>query len=257
MARNLKLTAVFLITGGLLAAQTMTEYGAAAAGAAVGGASGKAVSNGVSAIFGKMDNLTVKAASKGEDKAPAKPGETSAASPTGTNSAPIGPTPTSATASSAPVFGPAYGNDAPAPSAAPSRATPKKRVANNTHANNSHEDTSVPPPPPIAGKAPVRKAVQETVAEEAPPPAPFAPFTLADALPATPIPPPPTMTPEAFRKIAAGMTRRDVLGLGEPSLRISMFEDGHLVEMFSYRASGERFGRLRLEDGTVVTAEAK
>lgn len=65
------------------------------------------------------------------------------------------------------------------------------------------------------------------------------------------------MTPEVFQQIAAGMSRRDVLRLGEPSLRISMFEDGHMVEMFSYRASGERIGRLRLEDGTVVVTEAK
>src|ERR1700680_437800 len=44
--------------------QTMTEFGAVAAGSAVGGASGKSVSNGINAIFGKVDQQTTKAAAK-------------------------------------------------------------------------------------------------------------------------------------------------------------------------------------------------
>jgi hypothetical protein len=48
------------------------------------------------------------------------------------------------------------------------------------------------------------------------------------------------------------MTRAEVLKLGDPSSRIAMFEDGHMTETFSYRAGGQRFGRLQLQDGAVV-----
>ena len=244
MVRNLQLTGVFLLTAGLLAAQNMTEYGAAMAGASVGGASGKAVSSGISTIFGKMDDQTVKAAGKEENKALGKEENKVKPSATQTTIA------TTTTGQPAAV----YSADPGVPGA-PRRAATKKAKA--ASASTVNEDTSVPPPPPLAERASVRKPVSGTDALHAPPPVPFAPFTLADAVPATPIPPPPTMTPEAFRKIAAGMSRREVLILGEPSSRISMFEDGHMVEMFSYRASGQPFGHLRLEDGTVVRAEAK
>jgi len=211
----------------------MSEYGAATAGAVIGGASGKVVSNGITAVFGKMDEQTVKAAGKEENKAKTRASEFSVAPP--------------------PAIQPAAAYGGVSGGASSSGGTGSKRAARKSAIN---EDTSVPPPPPLVERAPVRKPVA-TVAVNAPPQAPFAPFTLADALPATPIPPPPTMTPESFRQIAAGMSRRQVLNFGEPSSRISMFEDGHMVEMFSYRASGQAFGHLRLEDGTVVVTEAK
>src|ERR1700722_3157158 len=45
-------------------AQNLTEFGAVAAGSTLGGAGGKPVSNGISAIFGKVDHQTAKAAGK-------------------------------------------------------------------------------------------------------------------------------------------------------------------------------------------------
>src|SRR5665213_2731113 len=42
--------------------QNLTEFGAVSAGSVVGGASGKATSNGISAILGKVDQQTAKAA---------------------------------------------------------------------------------------------------------------------------------------------------------------------------------------------------
>jgi hypothetical protein len=45
-------------------AQTMTEVGASAAGGAIGSAAGKKVSEGISAIFGKVDKAAGKAAAK-------------------------------------------------------------------------------------------------------------------------------------------------------------------------------------------------
>lgn len=56
-----------------MAAQTMTEVGASAAGAAVGSAAGKKVSEGITSIFGKMDKAAGKAAKTPEDNSKAAP----------------------------------------------------------------------------------------------------------------------------------------------------------------------------------------
>lgn len=243
-----KYTYSFLILGlcaGAAAAQTMTEFGAAAAGGAVGAASGKAVSNGIDAVFGKLNDQTVKAAGKEEakTKAEAKPDATSkpdvkpAAKQTASTSAP-------ATVSTG---APAVANPFAPSSRASSRSAAKHVAATRVR---SDADDSVPPPPPIAGHErslePPRITAQQTA---------FAPLTLADALPAQPIAPPPAMTPEKLQRVTLGMRRADVLKFGEPSSRIQMFEDEHMVEIFSYRADGERFGRLRLEDGAVAKIE--
>jgi hypothetical protein len=53
------------------AGQVLTEHGAALAGSAVGSASGKAVSNGVTKIFGALDSAAGKAAKGTEDSRPA------------------------------------------------------------------------------------------------------------------------------------------------------------------------------------------
>jgi len=63
------------------------------------------------------------------------------------------------------------------------------------------------------------------------------------------------MSPEEFRKIATGMSRSDVLHLGAPASKITMFDDGHLVELYSYHQNGQKFGALRLTDGTVSSIE--
>jgi hypothetical protein len=53
---------VAALIAGNAAAQTMTEVGASAAGSAIGSAAGKKVSDGITAIFGKVDKATAKAA---------------------------------------------------------------------------------------------------------------------------------------------------------------------------------------------------
>lgn len=235
----------------------MTEYGAAAAGATVGAASGKAVSDGISSIFGKTKEQTVKAAGedadkekdskdKGKEKAKEKAKDKA---PSVAKRAPIAPS-VAGSAAARKVAGnsgaPDLGGGAGGGSRSSAAASGFSRSA----------DPSMPPPPPPLARAPARKAATERVALDIvmnrPPEVPFAPFTLADALPATPIPPPATMTAESFKQIVAGMKRSDVLRLGDPSSRVAMFEDGHMLETFSYRASGERFGRLQLQDGAVV-----
>jgi hypothetical protein len=58
-----------LLLGGTLGAQSLVEYSGAAAGGAAGGVAGKKVSDGLTAIFNKVDKATAKAA---RDKAAPK-----------------------------------------------------------------------------------------------------------------------------------------------------------------------------------------
>jgi len=195
-------------------AQSMTEFGAAAAGSTVGGAGGKTVSDGINNIFGKVGQRTVKAAGK-ESAAPKE-------------------------------SAPKESKESPALALAP---------------GVPYGDTIVPPPPPAVGHPAAGKSTAPSsamnAAVNAALPVPFSPSTLADAMPAQPIPPPPAMTPEALKQLTAGMGRADVLKLGDPSSKLAMFEDGHYIETFSYRADGQRFGRVRLQDGAVVMIEAQ
>lgn len=64
-----------VLVAGFASAQTMTEVGASAAGSAIGSAAGKKVSDGITAIFGKVDKAAGKAAAKtsAEDNSKATP----------------------------------------------------------------------------------------------------------------------------------------------------------------------------------------
>ena len=101
------------------------------------------------------------------------------------------------------------------------------------------DPSNVPPPPPIK-HASVRKPVTVPAAKIEPPP------------PAPPPPPPaPEVTPADLKIVANGMPRADVLKLGEPSARVTMVEDGHLLEIYRYQAKDTTFGVVRLTDGAV------
>ena len=180
-------------------AQNLTEFGAVAAGSAIGEAGGKKVSDGITAIFGKVDQQSAKAAGK-ETK---KEKEAEAA-----------------------LLKVAPGMPASDPGGVPLPPEPRRRAAS----------------------APSLPIAQITVPEEA-----RQILTLADVAPA--LPPPPVMSPDDFRSVSNGMTRADVLKLGAPAGKITMFEDGHLVEVYSYRQNGQRFGTLRLTDGAVSSIE--
>jgi hypothetical protein len=173
-------------------AQTMTEVGASAAGSAVGSAAGRRVSDGISAIFGKVDKATAKAA-----------------------------TPPSNESRSAPLAEVAPG-------------MPKVSIGIE----------SVPPPPPVPGARRVSppKPVVEPMPEILPPPPP-------------PPPPPPQVTAEDLKTVTHGMTRQDVLKLGAPASRITMSDEGHLFETFSYAAKDASIGRVKLVDGAVSSVE--
>jgi hypothetical protein len=61
------------------------------------------------------------------------------------------------------------------------------------------------------------------------------------------------MTADELRTIAAGMERSELLKLGAPASRITMFEEGHLVELYLYLAKDTKLGEVRLSDGQVAS----
>jgi len=75
----------------------------------------------------------------------------------------------------------------------------------------------------------------------------------ADVVPT--LPPPAVMSPEELRRISLGTTRADLLTFGAPSSKITTFEDGHVVELYSYHQNGQRFGGLKLTDGVVSSVQ--
>ena len=64
-----------------------------------------------------------------------------------------------------------------------------------------------------------------------------------------------------LKNLAAGTNRDDLLKLGAPSSRITMFDDGHLRETYHYYSHGPNgdasIGVVRLVDGAVSVVEMK
>jgi hypothetical protein len=195
----MRILASFLFITAISFAQTMTEFGAVAAGSAVGGASGKSVSNGINAIFGKVDQQTARAAKETKREKEEPQVEALKVAP------------------GAPVADPGGVPLPPAP--------PAKR--------------SAPAPVPVA-----QYVLPSEIARIS---------SWADVAPT--LPPPAVMSPEDLRSVSTGMTRADVLRFGAPSSKITMFEDGHVVEQYSYHQNGQKFGGLKLTDGVVSSVQ--
>jgi hypothetical protein len=70
-------------------------------------------------------------------------------------------------------------------------------------------------------------------------------------------PPPPQATAEDLKALASGTSKAEVLKLGAPASRVTMFDDGHLVEIFRYQARDVAFGVVRLSDGSVTSVEVR
>ena len=170
---------------------------------------------GLTSVFNKLDKATAKAAGdKAPEKAPSKD-------------------------KNAPVFdvGPGVPHSHAAVSAAPpgtAAAAPAKPAR--------EEPGSVPPPPPVRRSAAVRKPAPRPVPDPVPPP-----------IPPPPPPPPPVATAADLKTIALGTGREDVLKLGVPAARITMYDDGHLVEIFRYMSRDTNIGIVRLSDGAVLS----
>jgi hypothetical protein len=195
--------------------QTMVETAAAAAGGSVGGVAGKKVSDGLSAIFEKVDKSTAKAAKSGEAKANSSAKSASSPNRKGGGASQGGDNTTYA--------------DSNAPLLEVGPGVPRA------------DGSNVPPPPPLR-----RASVRKAVAPQDLPPPPIAP-------PPPPVAPPPQMTADDLKHVTSGMQRSDVLKLGVPASRISMVDEGHLLEIYRYQSSDATLGVVRLTDGAVST----
>lgn len=108
------------------------------------------------------------------------------------------------------------------------------------------ELNNVPPPPPPARRAVAsRPAPRRTVSM---------PVVMSAVIPAGPPPEPVNVD---LGGISSGMLRESVLALGHPSARITLSEDGHLVEIFQYRNQTLTSGTVRLRDGAVYSIEPR
>jgi len=102
-----------------------------------------------------------------------------------------------------------------------------------------------PPPPPTRRAASPRPARTRTVS---------VPVVMSAVMPEGP---PPAPLNVDLNGIAKGMAREEVLGFGDPSARITMYEDGHLIEIYQYRNQTLASGTVRLRDGSVSSVEAR
>ncbi len=220
------------IFAGIMGAQGLTEYGAAVAGGATGAAAGKKVSDGITAVFSKVNQPAADTAKQTKPAAP----KTAApdAAPTAQS------TPSGSTSAVA------------IPPKPPAAKTLRKRPTNvdanvaKSAAKNGEKDaySLVPPPPPIQRVA-IGRPVEISANLIAPAPPELVPAPV-------PVPPPPPITSEDLQKIIPGTHREDVLKLGAYASRISMVDDGHLTETFRYAA-----GVVRVSDGVVASVELR
>lgn len=69
-------------------------------------------------------------------------------------------------------------------------------------------------------------------------------------------PPVKQATAEELALIQIGTTEKDlVAALGQPTSRITIPEEGHMLETYQYRANGKPLATIRLDNGQVVTIE--
>ena len=213
-----------------LQAQSLAEHAAAAAGATIGTAAGKPISNAVTKIFGQTEDHTRAASTAGVKRAePEKPSPAGpAATATGGAQTPDAPPATASTGSSATSTTDELTE--PASSARRSRAESRRTAARLRRQRESAAaiDPTATLPAPVAAPIPVEPVVKEPTAEE-------------------------------VAGIQIGASDRDVLAaLGTPASRVTIpDDDGHLRESFQYWAKGSQIGTVRLDNGYVVKVEAR
>ena len=243
------LVVVVAVTAG---AQTITEFGAAAATGTAGGAAGKKVSDGITTIFGKVDEKTKAAAKADPPKQETAKPEAASSGPSAAATAPASPDPGPATKTAGGPAPRAAVKSSTKPAAArvskPEKELETANPPSNARTSGRVVPNSVPDPPPPAVP---RAAVSKPTPVPAPKPEP----EVAPLLP--PPPPPREASAEDLKSIAPGTIREEVLKLGIPASRITMIDDGHLVEIYSYANRNATFGVVRLSDGAVSRVELR
>jgi hypothetical protein len=186
----------------------LAEHAAAAAGATIGTAAGKPLSNALTTIFGKTDAATQKAASaKPDTKTPSKPEA---------GSGPALPAAPQAGGSSLPSLG--------------------GESASSVGGSTPSRHGGFAPRPASTQYASVNQPAVEYVQE----------------------PPRKEPTAEALASIQVGATEQElVAALGQPESKVTIPDEGHLVEICQYWAKGRQLGTVRLDNGQVVNVQAR
>jgi hypothetical protein len=201
------LGSLLLVTG--IQAQSLSEHAAAAAGATIGTAAGKPMSNAITKIFGQVDNDAKKAANQKAD----------------TKAQPKTPAPTT--------------NSSPAPV-----------ITSSDQPLGSHAPTNEPQRSPVSAPASNRR--RTTTANES------AVASVVIVPIVVPEPPRKEPTTELLASVKVGATAGEVLSvLGPPESRVTIPDDGHLLEICQYWAKGKQLGTVRLDNGQVITVETK
>lgn len=83
----------------------------------------------------------------------------------------------------------------------------------------------------------------------------YAAVTPTDVTPAyIPAPARPEPTAEDFASVQVGASEQDVIGkLGQPESKVTIPDDGHLVQICQYWSKGKQLGTVRLDNGQVVS----
>jgi hypothetical protein len=180
-------------------AQSLSEHAAAAAGATIGTAAGKPLSNAITKIFGQVDSAAQNAA-----KNPSKP-------LTKTTSEPAASVPL-------PRMGAIVNADPPVSGG-------QSGTGSRRRAPRSESATNVPVVAQPFAIVPVEPPAKQATAEE-------------------------------LALIKIGATEKELVeALGRPSSRITIPDEGHMLETLQYRANGKPLATIRLDNGQVVTIE--
>jgi hypothetical protein len=209
---------MLLVVGGLAWCQAITDAAGVIAGSSVGVGAGKKIGQGIAAALDSATGATAKAAKTTERVASSE------------KAAPVSPA-----AKSVQRAGDSGGSGGKGGG-----------TVLQTGPGGVVKDHSLVPPPPA-----------KKVVAVVPPPPPLVPPAPVVLTPVLVLPPPPQATPEDLRTLAGGTSREQVLKLGPPSSRITMFDDGHLVEIFQYQTRETTFGVVRLSDGSVSSVEVR
>lgn len=105
---------------------------------------------------------------------------------------------------------------------------------------------NVPPPPPPP--PPLQRVISNTRKNTAP-------AWMLEPRPMGPPPPPKPPVNVDLTQVERGMARESLLALGSPSSKMTLFEEGHFIEIYRYRNQTVASGTVRLSDGAVVTIE--
>jgi hypothetical protein len=176
--------------------QAILEHSAAAAGASIGTAAGKSLSNSMEKIFGNMEENTVHAAGVTKEDKKKK-----------------------------------------------DKALEPETAPQNGAADSTTTDTDGTP---AASRPKSRHAKVAAKTQPATAPAPLI---------SIPAPEPPAKEPALADLLSVKTGAREeslTASLGQPTSRVTIPDDGHLVEILRYTAAGQLLGVIRVDNGEVV-----